>query len=135
MGGSHGFGLHLGWGLQAKGRSVSLAGPWDKFYLGLHNLSHEYLPPGTEQGRGRQKDSGRSTTMAKVTQSGQEDQAPMPRLALSSTPPNQLPVRLSTCGLRIPQRLCVRWRGAGLRVGGRAFRKLRTDGHGQGPCP
>lgn len=66
--------------------------------------------------------------MAKVTQSGQEDQAPMPRLALSSTPPNQLPVRLSTCGLRIPQRLCVRGRGAGLRVGGRAFRKLRTDG-------
>lgn len=94
-------------------------------------MSHESLPPGTEQGRGRQKDSGRSTAMAKVTQSGQEDQAPMPRLALSSTPPNQLPVRLSTCGLRIPQRLCVRGRGAGLRVGGRAFRKLRTDGHGR----
>lgn len=74
-------------------------------------------------GEEREKDARQSIAMARVIQSGQEDQALVPRMALSSTTRRWLLVRLSICGLRIPQRL-----GAGEGRGPRVFRKLRTEG-------
>lgn len=80
-------------------------------------------------GEEREKDARQSIAMARVTQSGQEDQALVPRMALSSTTRRWLLVRLSICGLRIPQRL-----GAGEGRGAEGVQEAQ-DRRAPGPDP